>query len=695
MAVNFTAGKFKADTDAGAPLVGGLLYTYASGTTTPKATYTSATLGTANTNPVVLDARGEAAVWLGSGAYTMVLKTSAGVTIWTQDGIQDSSLASSIAVNDGQSGSLFTTLQGFITYLASAGASFIGFLQAGAGAVRRTLQDKGRETVSVKDFGAVGNGVSDDTAAINAALSYLAGIGGGTLNFPNGTYKTTAQITIPANSIRLMGTGKRGVYPGVFVPGSNTPSTIMPVHTGKNAIRFYSSGTNGDGSFSAHGLNVATLEAGSMPTSAFGWDCSGVFMRDFTFEQCGIYGFTSAFDVYRPSGSMAEMGLFKAINCNINRNQWIARTLDGTQWNGFLFRDNEAGQNGYSVGQGGIAIAAHSCSIENNCMEGMRDPVKITGNYRGISIRGNYFEANVGRACVELASVRGPWSVGPNTYLSLVDSSIAHKVLVTDSGIGGCVDPYWSNVVHKVNLPILGADNATGDNLLNNSLNSADYGFSRVDILEGQNFSREPQFSTIAYQRATANQREINPQTGGPMPVQEYTTSGAGAVALTYTISGSSGQWVVVSWLMKQQPGSATANPYVSLNVNGTNAAGSRDYVIEAFKNYWRAGEWALITCAIKLGATMSSLSVNLFPHGTSPAAGLVSRFLRPVVYTVDDINKVIPYIDNFTAQSATSSPADGTWKQGDWIYNSAVSSAGQSRFVCSVSGTPGTWLYG
>lgn len=695
MAVNFTAGKFKADNDAGAPLVGGLLYTYASGTTTPKATYTSATLGTSNTNPVVLDARGEAAVWLGSGAYTMVLKTSAGVTIWTQDGIQDNSLASTIAVDDGQSGALFTTLQSFIAYLASYGALFIGFLQAGAGAVRRTLQDKGRDTVSVKDFGAVGNGDADDTAAINAALAYLASIGGGTLEFPNGTYKTTAQITIPANCISLVGTGKRGVYPGLFVPGVNTPSTIMPVHSGRNAIRFYSSGANGDGSFMAHGLNVATLESGSMPTSAFGWDCSGVFMRDFTFEQCGIYGFTSAFDVYRPSGSMAEMGLFKAINNNINRNQWIARTLDGTQWNGFLFRDNEAGQNGYSVGQGGIAIAAHSCSIENNCMEGMRDPVKITGTYRGISVRGNYFEANVGRACVELASVRGPWSVGPNTYLALVDSNIAHKALVTDSGIGWCIDPYWSNVVHKANLPVLGADNATGDNLLNNGLSSADYGFCRVDILEGQNFSREPQFSTIAYQRATANQREINPQTGDPMPVQEYTTSGAGAVALTYTISGSSGQWVVVSWLMKQQPGSATANPYVSINVNGTNAAGSKDYVIEAFTNYWRAGEWALITCAIKLGAAMSSLSVNLFPHGTSPSTGLVSRFLRPVVYTVDDINKVIPYIDNFTAQSAASSPAAGTWKQGDWIYNSSVSSAGQSRFVCSVAGAPGTWFYG
>jgi hypothetical protein len=89
MPVIFTAGRFAADDDAGAPLVGGLLYTYASGTTTPKATYTSAALSTPNTNPVVLDARGEAQVWLGVGQYTMVLKTPAGVTITTTDGIED------------------------------------------------------------------------------------------------------------------------------------------------------------------------------------------------------------------------------------------------------------------------------------------------------------------------------------------------------------------------------------------------------------------------------------------------------------------------------------------------------------------------------------------------------------------------------------------------------------------------------
>jgi len=61
----------------GIPLAGGLLYSYASGTTTPQATYTTPAADVANANPIVLDAAGRTTneIWLSNGyAYKFVLK---------------------------------------------------------------------------------------------------------------------------------------------------------------------------------------------------------------------------------------------------------------------------------------------------------------------------------------------------------------------------------------------------------------------------------------------------------------------------------------------------------------------------------------------------------------------------------------------------------------------------------------------
>jgi hypothetical protein len=70
----------------GLPLVGGKLYTYAAGTTTPLATYVDHTGVTTNTNPVILDSNGEADVWLpDTTSYKYVLKTAADVLLYTVD----------------------------------------------------------------------------------------------------------------------------------------------------------------------------------------------------------------------------------------------------------------------------------------------------------------------------------------------------------------------------------------------------------------------------------------------------------------------------------------------------------------------------------------------------------------------------------------------------------------------------------
>ena len=148
-------------TDLGAPLVGGRLYTYVQGTTTQKTAYTdhAGTIPHTYTSDglggqyIALNTRGElpAPLYLAAGSYDLALKSAAGATVWTRRADPVWDITSDLST--------------------SAGASLVGFIQSGTGAVQRTMQDKAREAVSIFDYGAVGNGIADDTSAFDKCMA--------------------------------------------------------------------------------------------------------------------------------------------------------------------------------------------------------------------------------------------------------------------------------------------------------------------------------------------------------------------------------------------------------------------------------------------------------------------------------------------------------------------------------------------
>ncbi len=117
--------KFRAvDTNTGAALAGGKLYTYLPGTATLKTTYTAQDGLTPNTNPVQLDGNGEADVWLGPGGYKFVLHDAYDVLIWSVDGLQipDAETFASLVVT-GAATLAAVTVSGQITSTVATGTA--------------------------------------------------------------------------------------------------------------------------------------------------------------------------------------------------------------------------------------------------------------------------------------------------------------------------------------------------------------------------------------------------------------------------------------------------------------------------------------------------------------------------------------------------------------------------------------------
>lgn len=240
----------------GNPLTGGKLYTYAAGTTTPTTTYTSSTGVTTWTNPIVLDAAGRVPssgeIWLTDGIiYKFVLKDANDVLIATYDNIsginsnfvnftneqeiqtatanQTVFTLTTMAYQPG-TGSLSVFVDGVNQYgpgatyafleTDSTTVTFINGLHVNASvkfttsainassygdafqisytppftsSVATNVGDKLAQTISVMDFGAVGNGVTDDTVALTNAVAACPV--GGTLQGYGLTYLTTG-VTI-------------------------------------------------------------------------------------------------------------------------------------------------------------------------------------------------------------------------------------------------------------------------------------------------------------------------------------------------------------------------------------------------------------------------------------------------------------------------------------------------------------------
>lgn len=258
--------------NSGNVLSGGLIYTYAAGTTTPLATYTSITGVTTHSNPIVLNSAGRVStgeVWLVYGSsYKFVLKTSTGTTIATYDNITGTTgglnvtesvttLAALTGMSDGER--VLVKNWGFYRYdLTSVVTGNDALVVEPDTSIGRWILevdgDVQRSVYSVTTFGAVGDGVTNDRAAIQAALDAAKAAGGGIVFMPKGVYLINTALTMAsALGVQVVGvSGGAGASSGtvIKVGANNTHAFTI---TGGKGLSFRDLFVTRDSSFTGTG----------------------------------------------------------------------------------------------------------------------------------------------------------------------------------------------------------------------------------------------------------------------------------------------------------------------------------------------------------------------------------------------------------------------------------------------------------
>jgi len=655
--------------NSGVILSGGLVYTYAAGTTTPQAAYTTSAGSIAHSNPIVLDSAGRVAsggeIWLTDAvAYKFVLKTATATTIGTYDNITGN--ASGI----------------YAAFAASSGSSLVGFIQSGTGAVATTVQAKLRESVSVLDFGAKGDGTTDDTAAINAAALAVSSAGG-LVFFPPGTYKTTAAINL---------------YSKVTYYGAGSASVIAC--TNGNINQFYGTG------LSECTVRELKISATSVGTTAYvgainfesstncyvtnielvGMAWAGVLLSNSSYcKVSGVYA-------HGWQGSIqdsADINVFRVSQFNTIDGNF----LYGGGWHGVLVQDpgtslipskniitnNRVGAHAaYGIITYNIDTADSFTQINNNYVEGILGSVLANSSGAGIYVQ------NSGGAIVTGNTVKNCCINTSN--VTLTPAGIAFNNI--SAGLSPCIcsDNNIIDIVNYFGIEVassVGSVSITGNviRLINNtSSNTIGVYINAASncTVTGNNIILSASTNTIGI-ALSANGVATNNTV-----IQGNNIVNSGYAGIRTLQVGAFLNYVVT----------------ITGNICTTTSATSIPLIVNSGQSFQVTGN--VFTANAAYAATLTSTTIARFANNqitsTGSLAFVTSGTCTSSFYDMTNYNGAVTAIQNaatgcIVQQLNNAAPATSSWAVGDRMEQS-VPVVGQPKgWRCTVAGAPGTWV--
>ena len=393
----------------------------------------------------------------------------------------------------------------------------LGFLPAGTSAITRTIQNKLRDFVSAKDFGAVGDGVTDDTAAIQSALDAAYVNGGGVVNVPPGIYA-------------IFGTLMH--KPGVTLTGQNYASEYYPNSPYNEIIGTMflkeDSGVNGpiiematasavNGIYFKHmkvgGANTGIIRMG--PSAVTG-ECFNAVVQNcqifgHAITAAGVYAAAQCHGIYGPDTTFTptvKQRYFNRVINNYVTNCDEAIRL-GTQCNAWIISANITRQcyrhyvldGSYVPGEGVVDIDISAFQAQNigilptaaTAVFTLRGVIAIVNCSGGSETNGSAFDTSA-LTRIDLANFGGyvpnelipsilPYSVVPGVNGFLVTQpfytenparSGLRATLITDPGAGGLIYDFTRGVAATGPLQVTGTMPATNGGTYPQALVAAD-----------------------------------------------------------------------------------------------------------------------------------------------------------------------------------------------------------------------------